>query len=59
MARTAKYTAMIPVYHTPEQRQRIKDLADRAGVSQAEIIRDIIDVGIDEAEARWTAIGSD
>lgn len=53
MARTAKYTDAIPVYETPEMRKRIKRIADTCNVSQAEVVRDILDSGIAEAEKRW------
>lgn len=53
MARVAKYTEALPVYETPAIRARIKKIADDNNVSQAEVVRDIIDVGIDDAEIRW------
>lgn len=43
MAVTAKYTAPIQVVETPEVRARIKLISDTEGVSQAEVIRDIIE----------------
>lgn len=58
MARTARYTKALPVYVTPEVRRRLDALAEKGCVSLAEIVRDIIDAGIDEAEARWSADAS-
>lgn len=60
MARIAKYTQALPVYVTPRVRARLDGLAERHKVSLAEVVRDLIDHGLDEAEARWdTAFSSD
>lgn len=59
MARTARYTKALPVYVTPEVRRRLDALAERHSVSLAEVVRDIIDVGLDGAEARWNGIYED
>lgn len=53
MARVAQYTDALPVYVTPEVRKRIKDIADREQVSQAEVVRDIIDIGLPEREPKY------
>ena len=36
----------LQVVVTPEMRKRIKTIAEREGVSQAAVIRDILDAGI-------------
>lgn len=51
--REAKYTQALPVYVTATVRERIEKIATDCRVSLAEVIRDIIDHGIDGAEARW------
>ena len=53
MARVARFTHALPVYVTQEMRDRILRLADDNDVSQAEVVRDILEVGLDEAEERW------
>lgn len=53
MARTAKYTKALPVYVTAEVRRRLDNIAEAKSISLAEVIRDIIDLGIDDAEIRW------
>lgn len=56
MARQAKYTRTLPVYVTPEVRSRLDAIAEKYAVSLAEVVRDLIDVGLDDAEARWEAL---
>lgn len=46
MARKAKYTYALPVYVTPAVRERILEIAERNELSQAEVVRDIIDRGL-------------
>lgn len=46
MARKAKYTQSLPVYVTPEVRERILEIAERREVSQAEVVRELIDKGL-------------
>lgn len=46
MARKAKYTQSLPVYVVPGVRERILEIADRQEVSQAEVVRDLIDKGL-------------
>lgn len=46
MAVQAKYTQPLQVVATPEQRARVKAIADREGISQAQVIRDLIDYGL-------------
>lgn len=41
MAVSAKYTAPLQVVETPEMRDRVKLIADREGISQAEVLRDM------------------
>lgn len=41
MAVSAKYTAPLQVVETPEMRDRVKVIADREGISQAEVLRDM------------------
>lgn len=48
MALTAKYTDALPVYVTAEVRQRIRATADREEISQAQVVREIIEAGIDK-----------
>lgn len=45
MARVAKYTQALPVYVTPEVRERILEIADVEQISQAEVVRHLIDRG--------------
>lgn len=52
MAVTARFTAPIQVVETPEKRDRIKAIADREGISQAQVVRDIIEIGIEKRERR-------
>jgi hypothetical protein len=50
MAVTAKYTAPLQVVETRETRNRIIEVAEAEGISQAEVIRDIIAHGIEWRE---------
>lgn len=50
MAVKAKYTDPISVVETPEVRARIARIADREELSQAEVIRQIIRMALDERE---------
>lgn len=50
MAVQAKYTQPLQVVATPEQRARVKRIADREGISQAQVIRDLIDTGLPARE---------
>lgn len=50
MAVEAKYTDPLQVVETPEMRGRIKAIADREKISQAQVIREILAGGIDERE---------
>lgn len=50
MASEAKYTTPLQVPTTPAQRERVITLAARRGVSQAQVVRDILDDGLDAAE---------
>lgn len=52
MAVQARYTAPIQVVETPLTRDRIVKIADREGISQAQVIREIIAAGIDSREQR-------
>lgn len=51
MAVQARYTAPIQVVETPEMRERIVQIADREGISQAQVIREIIAAGISARES--------
>jgi cytidylate kinase len=42
VAVTAQYTKALPVYLTEEHRQRIKAIADRENISQAQVVRDLV-----------------
>lgn len=51
MAQKRKFApAPIPVVETPEMRARIKAIADREDISQAQVIRELIGAGIVERE---------
>lgn len=52
MAVKAKYTNPISVVETPEVRARIARIADREDLSQAEVIRQMIQMALDERERR-------
>jgi hypothetical protein len=52
MAVKAKYTQPLQVVETPEHRDRITAISDREGISQAQVIRDLIESGLDEREAQ-------
>lgn len=52
MAVTAKYTAPLQVVETEETRERIKDIAEREKISQAQVIREIIAAGLADREQR-------
>lgn len=54
MAVQARYTAPIQVVETPQMRDRICAIADREGISQAQVIREILASGIDAREALST-----
>jgi hypothetical protein len=47
----AKYTHPLQVVETEEMRDRIKAVADREKISQAQVIRDILAAGIEAREA--------
>lgn len=52
MAVTAKYTSPIQVVETEQMRRRIKIIADREGISQAQVLREIHEYGIEWREAQ-------
>lgn len=47
MARVAQYTDALPVYVRPEVKKEIERIADRERISMAQVIREIIDVGLE------------
>lgn len=47
----AKYTQPLQVVETQETRDRIVAIADREGVSQAQVIRELIADGLEAREA--------
>lgn len=51
MAVQARFTAPIQVVETQEKRDRIVAIADREGVSQAQVIRELIDAALPSREA--------
>lgn len=53
MAIEAKYTNALPVYVTPETRERITAIADREKISQAQVVREIIEIGLPEREPKF------
>lgn len=55
MAVTAKYTAPIQVVETAEKRDRIRVIADREGLSQAQVVRDLIDMSLVKREKQSEA----
>ena len=46
MAVTAQYTQPLQVVETPEMRKRIRAIADREGISQAQVARELHDRAI-------------
>ena len=54
MARVAQYTLALPVYVRPVVKERIEQIADREQISMAQVIREIIDMGL---EARFNGEG--
>lgn len=46
MARKAKYTQSLPVYVTPEVREQILKIAEVEEISQAEVVRELIRLGL-------------
>lgn len=52
MALQKQYEIPLQVSATAEQRARVKAIADRENISQAHVIRDLIDMALDEREAR-------
>lgn len=49
MVRKARYTKALPVYVTPRTRDRVNEIAHEYEVSQAEVIRLLIDLGLQVA----------
>lgn len=52
MAVKAKYTQPIQVVETQETRDVLKAISDRDEVSMAQVIRDCIDLGLEEKRRR-------
>jgi hypothetical protein len=52
VARVAKYTQALPVYVTKETRAVILEIADREEISQAEVVRELIDLGLAVRQSR-------
>lgn len=50
MAVTAKYEKPLQVVETAEMRARIIAIADREGISQAQVCRDLNELAIDQRE---------
>lgn len=53
MARKAQYTKALPVYVTPEVRARLDEIADDLEISLAEVVRQLVDRGLDDAYSIW------
>lgn len=53
MARKAKYTAALPVYVETDVRDEIKRIADAMEISQAEVVRELIAVGLQDKNMLW------
>ena len=51
MAVTARFVAPLQVVETQETRDRIVAIADADEISQAQVIREIIALGIDQRES--------
>ena len=56
MAVQGRYTDPLQVSETPETRERITKIADDEGISQAQVIRDIIDHGLSWRERKSESI---
>lgn len=54
MAIEKRFEAPLQVVHTEQMRERIRAIADREKISQAEVIRDILDAGIGRRERGYT-----
>ena len=52
MAVKAKYTQPLQVVETPEHRDRIAIISEREDISQAQVIRDLIEMGLEAREAQ-------
>ena len=52
MAVKAKYTQPLQVVETPEHRDRIAVISEREDISQAQVIRDLIEMGLEQREAQ-------
>jgi hypothetical protein len=52
MAVTAQFTQPLQVVETPAKRDRIRVIADREGISQAAVVRDLIEKALDWREAQ-------
>lgn len=52
MARKARFTTALPVYVEPDRKERILKIADTEEISQAQVIREIIDAGLEAREQR-------
>ena len=57
MAVEAKYTQPLQVVETPETRDRIKAIADRERISQAQVIRELIAVALPAREEQSSGLG--
>lgn len=51
--RKAKYTQALPVYVEPAIRERILKIADEKDLSQADVVRQVINAGLPEVEQRY------
>lgn len=51
MAVTARYVQPLQVLVSQETRDRIMAIADREGISQAAVVRDLIDAALENREA--------
>jgi cytidylate kinase len=52
MVKRAQYTKALPVYVIPSVKARIEAVAEREDTSMAQVIRDIIDAGLEAREKR-------
>lgn len=50
MAVKAKYEKPLQVPETAEKRERINAIADAENISQAQVVRELIDMSLDERE---------
>lgn len=53
MARKARFTAALPVYVEQQTRDRINRIAEQFDLSQAEVVRMVVNEGLPAVELRY------